>query len=253
MKKALLTALLGLAVLVSCNKETTTPTPTLHTFSYAMMGNSMYTKSATSDDVLSIINSCLPTSISMVLQGQNNGKNYVVQTGQAQSIPSDTYSIKSGSYFGDVIGKEVSSNGASIANTPAISVSQSAVTITDDETNYTVSATYNCFALVCDKTLVESVTFTDAWSGENTIPFVTLNDTMVIFAQGDFNSNYLHLTVTPKDTDTYRVTEYTICTNGASGIDNATKGKWYMIAPATNGMQPKLLEYDLPQMTQGTF
>lgn len=251
MKKALFSALLGLAVLVSCNKEATPSTPSLHTLSYAMQGGSMYTKSVEADEVLSIINARLPESVTLVLQGQTNGKTYNVTTGQAQSIPSDTYTIKGGSYNGEVIGKAVSAAGAAISDTPAIKVSTNALTITDEETNYTVSADYNCFALVCDKTIVDNVTFTDAWGSEHTIPFVTENDTMVIFAQGEFSTNPLMLKVTPKDTDTYKVTEYTIRTDG--GTQKATKGKWYKIEPTTNGKQPKLISYDLPTMTHGTF
>lgn len=251
MKKALFATLIGLAVIVSCTKETQQVRHiALKTLSYTMDGGSMYTKSA--EDVLSIIQSSLPEHISLILRGQNNGKVIVAQTGDSQNIPSDTYNV-TGTYIGNQIGKDVSGAGDAIQNEPAITISNTPLTITDEETQYTISASYNCFAIACDLSIVDKVTFTDAFGTETTIPFRTLNDTGVIFAYGDFTQNYLHLTVKAKDTDLYRDGEYTITTGASSTLSRAQKGKWYMVSPAMQGAQPKWLELDLPQMTQGEF
>lgn len=255
MKKALILALLtGLAVLASCQKEANTiPTKSsLKTLSYQMWSGSMYTKSATAEDVLSIINSSLPEHVSVVLKGQTNGRTISVTTGEAQNIPSDTYSVV-GSFLGNQIGQAVSGAGDAIQDAPSFSMVKTPLTITDEETNYSLPAKFNCFALACDMTLVQSITFTDAYSNENTVTPVTLNDTGVFFAYGDFTQNYLHLTITPKDTELYRVTEYTITTGAIANLEHAEKGKWYLVSPALVGAQPKLIQYDLPTMEQGTF
>lgn len=251
MKKALLSALMGLAVLASCNKEATpTSTISLRTLNYQMSG-SMYTKSATADDVVSLISSALPEHLPIVLTGQTNGRTITTATGEATNIPSDTYSV-TGTFIGTQIGRNITANGASIQSEPAFHVQKSLI-ITDDETEYTLSASYDCFALVCDMTLVESVSFTNGWSEENTITPTVLNDTGIFYAYGDYDSNYLHITIVPKDTDVYRVTEYTICTSNRQDLQRAEKGKWYLVSPCMAGIQPKLVGYDLPTMTQGTF
>lgn len=245
---------MGLAVLASCTKEaTTTPVSTTRFFSYTMSGNSMYTKATASTDVLATIESTLPESVQVVLQGQTNGKSYVVNTGEAKSIPSDIYKVNS-SYLGETVATISTANGGAYLSTgPSMENSETTLTITDEETNYTVPMKYTCFALVCDATIVEKATITDVWGTTKDIPFITNGDVMLIFAQGKIETHYLNITVYPKDTDLYKVTDYTIVTKETTSMGRAEFGKWYIINPTISGQQPKLVSYDLPTFQEGSL
>lgn len=246
MKNLLIAVLCGLA-LASCNKdETQTPRP-LRQFDYAMQGNSMYTKTIESDAVLSAISDNLPQSVSLVLSGT---KNYVVKTGEATDIPSGTYNV-SGTYFGDVMGKIVSADNSFLSKGVAIKVSQSGLEITDEETNYTLPATYYCFALVCDATQVESATAIDAYGDAFDVDFIQVGDVMIVFGTGLFEKTYLKITLHPKDTESFSDTEYTLSTKQLNNVGLVEHGKWYLLEPTYGGEQPKLLSYDLPSMEQG--
>lgn len=250
MKKAILTALLGSAVLVSCNKETTTTTPTLpRYFSYEMRGNSMYqTRAQSAEDVLYLINEALPEHIACNFEGD---KYFVVQTGTYQELPSGTYNV-SGTYMGAEEGGILSANLGAVSLSPAVRINQT-LTITDEETEYSLAGSYFCFALVWDDALVDRIEFRDAYGNTHTMPSLTRNDTHLVFVQGYLETNYLNLTIYPKDTDTYAETEYTIATKGGTGLRKAEYGKYYVIAPTFGGNQPKWIQLDLPDFVQGEF
>ena len=250
MKKAILTALLAVsAVLTSCNKQVTTERPSQDRFiSYEMTGSSMYTRTVTSDAVLSIINDALPEHIACTFEGN---KFFVVNTGEYTPIPSDTYNV-SGTVLGDVVGGILTADYASVTLTPSIRINQT-LTITDDETDYTLSGEYKCFALVWDDEIVERIEFKDVYGTTYQMPSLERGDTRLVFVQGELQTNYLTLTIYPKDTETYTETEFVIATKGGTGLSRAEFGKWYMLNPAYGGAQPKWIGLDLPQFTQGEF
>lgn len=249
MKKAILAALIGSAVFVSCNKETSTTSPSLpRYFSYEMQGNSMYTRSPEAEDVLSLINEALPEHISCTFEGE---KFFVVETGTYHEIPSGTYNV-SGTYLGETFGGILSANSGSIATSPAVKINQT-LEITDEETNYSLTGSYFCFALVWDDALVQKIEFRDAYGQTYQMPSLAKNDTRLIFVQGYLDTNYLSLTIYPRDTETYAETEYTIATKSGNGLRKAEWGKWYTIAPTYGGNQPKWIGLDLPSFVQGEF
>ena len=68
MHKSILCALAIGALLVaeSCTKEQRQPKSDVRTLTYAMSGNSMYTKAVQAEDVLQAINATLPTEMNLV-------------------------------------------------------------------------------------------------------------------------------------------------------------------------------------------
>jgi hypothetical protein len=249
MKKAILSALfVGLAVLVSCNKETPAPKSIDRFFSYRMTGNSMYTKSPAASDVLTLIESTLPESVQFVLQGN---KTYNCNTGEPVNLPSGTYNVLSTFAPAEIATISTASNGGYLAAQPSFTIENPSLTITDEETSYTLPYKYTCYALVCDATLVDRATITDVWDKTKDIPFVISGDTMVIFATGKADTNYLRITIYPKDTDIYKVTEYTISTKVTTTLGYAEWGKYYLLNPTMNGAQPKLIGYELPTFQEG--
>ena len=251
MKKAIFSALLITvsAVIASCNKEASNEKPSQERFfSYEMTGTSMYTRSVTSEAVLSIINGALPEHISCTFEGS---KFFVVNTGEYTPIPSDTYQV-TGTHLGDIVGGILTADYAGVTLSPSIRINQP-LTITDEETDYTLSGSYNCFALVWDDAVVERIEFQDVYGKTYEMPSLTQGDTRLVFVQGELRTNYLNLTVYPKDTETYTETTFTIATMSGSGLSKAEFGKWYMLNPTFGGNQPKWLGLDLPPFTQGEF
>lgn len=249
MKKAILSALFaGLAVFASCTKEATAPKSLDRVFSYSMTGNSMYTKSPVASDVLTLIESTLPESVKFTLQGS---KTYNGNTGEAINLPSGQYNVVS-SFAPDVVATiSTATGGGYLATKPSFTIGNSSLTITDEETSYTLPYKYTCYALVCDATIVEKATITDVWGETKDVPFITNGDTMLIFATGKAENHYLNLTIYPKDTDLYKVTDYTISTKVTSTLGYAEWGKFYILNPTMNGQQPKLLGYELPTFQEG--
>lgn len=249
MKKAILSVLFaGFAVLVSCNKETPAPQSMDRFFSYRMTGNSMYTKAPASSDVLSLIESTLPESVPFVLQGN---KTYNGNTGEAINLPSGQYNVVS-TFTPDVIATiSTATGGGFLASQPSFTIENPSLTITDEETSYTLPYKYTCYALVCDATIVQKATITDVWGETKDIPFITSGDTMLIFATGKAENHYLNITIYPKDTDLYKVTEYTISTKVTTTLGYAEWGKYYLLNPTMNGAQPKLVGYELPTFQEG--
>lgn len=251
MKKAILAALLtGSAVLASCTKEATqTQPPKTRFFSYEMASGSMYqTRSVTSDAVLSIINDALPETVACNFSGE---KNFVVKTGEYSEIPSGTYSV-SGTYIGKTVGGMLSQDLGAVTLSPAVKINQT-LTVTDEETNYTLSGTYFCFAIVWDATEVERIEFTDAYGKTYEMPSLENGNTRLAFVQGELINNFLCMSVYPVDTENYQTSEYTIATRTGNGLDYAEFGKWYMVSPSLGGNQPKWLGLELPDFVQGEF
>lgn len=250
MKKAILSALLaGSAVIASCNKEATTTKPTPTRFiSYEMAGSTMYTRAPSSNEVLSIISEALPEHVATVFSGT---KTLVVNTGEYTQIPSDTYQV-SGTFLGEQYGGILSSDCGGVSLQPAVRINQT-LTINDEETQYALSGSYFCFALVWDATVVDRITFNDAYGQTHEMPYLSEGDTRLVFVQGNLETNYLTLTVYPIDTETYKETEFTIATKQLNGICRAEFGKWYMLNPSFGGNQPKWIALDLPPFTQGEF
>lgn len=251
MKKILCALALGAILFASCTKEqTTTQSPKVRQFSYEMCGNSMYsTKAVNSSDVLQAINATLPESINLSLKSHTTGKYFSGKTGEGIVLPSDTYSVL-GSVGGTPTSREITTNGF-LASTPKIDISQD-LTITDDETEYVLNATYGSFALVVDATEVEKATLT-TYKGTEEVQFISSGDSRITFAQGDFSSVYVEITLTPIDKERYEDTTFKLSTTPHNGIGFVENGKYYVLHPVAGGQQPKVIGYDLPAFEEGTL
>lgn len=252
MKKILFALFVGAMALVSCTKEGGEATKSsVRQFTYKMGGQSMYSRSVVTDDVLQAINATLPESINIYLTSQTTGKMFTGKTGEGIVLPSDLYKVI-GSANGSPasIGEITSIRRSFLATTPQVEVEQN-ITITDDVTDYTLQGKYKSFALVVDDEEVAKATVTTK-NGEEAIPFITSGDSRLIFAQGDF-SNYLFVTVYPKDTERYDVTKFTLATTPTSGTSLVENGKFYVLHPTARGQQPKIIGLDIPSFVQGTI
>lgn len=243
---------IGALFLSSCTKEQRQSTPQIRHISYAMQGNSMYaTKAIQSEDVLQVINATLPTEMNLVLTSQSTNKSTTATSGQGVVLASDTYRVIGYRGGESACSTIIRDDMAYLTYQPSIKV-DSELTIVDEVSDYSVPATYDCFCLVCDAENVEKATVT-TYYGEEDVDFIKSGNTMVIFAEGNFSSVYLTITLTPVDKERYKTTTYKIATTQKNNISYAEKGKWYLLEPTASGVQPKLIGIDLPTIEQGTL
>lgn len=242
---------IGALLLSSCTKEQR-QNPQVRHISYAMQGNSMYaTKAIQSEDVLQVINATLPTEMNLVLTSQSTNKSTTATSGQGVVLASDTYRVIGYRGGESACSTIIRDDMAYLTYQPSIKV-DSELTIVDDVSDYSVPATYDCFCLVCDAQEVEKATVT-TYYGEEDVDFIKSGNTMVIFAEGNYSSVYLTITLTPVDKERCTTTTYKISTTQKNNIGYAEKGKWYLLEPTVSGVQPKLVGIDLPTFTQGTL
>lgn len=252
MRRLLMCALaIGAFLTIACTKEQRQSNPQVRTLSYVMSGNSMYTKAVQSEDVLQAINATLPTEMNLVLTSTTTNKVTTAVTGQGVVLPSDTYKVI-GSKGGEPASADiVRGTSAYLTYQPSVDVEQN-LTIVDDVSDYSVRGNYSCFCLVCDAEEVEKAVVT-TYNGTEEINFITSGNCKLIFAQGDYSSVYLTITLTPVDKERYTETTYNISTTQHNGIGYAEYGKWYLLEPTASGVQPKLIGLDLPSFAQGTL
>ena len=121
----------ALLVTASCTKEQRQPKSDVRTLTYAMSGNSMYTKAVQAEDVLQAINATLPTEMNLVLTCTTTSKVTTAVTGQGVVLPSDTYRVL-GAWSGARASSDiVRGTSAYLTSAPAIDVEQD-LTIIDD-------------------------------------------------------------------------------------------------------------------------
>lgn len=249
MKKFFTALMIGASIFASCQKEKPTTSQVRH-LDYAMCGQSMYaTKAVNASDVLQAINATLPEKITICLTSQTTGKTSVGKTGEGIILPSDTYKVI-GAYNGEPCSSDIIANPrAYLASTPCIDISDE-ITITDDVTAYTIDATYQSFALVVDSEEVEKATVVTT-KGEEEISFLTSGTSKIVFGQGAYPSGALVVNVYPIDKERYKTTTYTLSTSGSS--NKVEFGKYYVLHPTANGIQPKAVGYSLPDFVEGTL
>lgn len=254
MHKSILCAIAigALLVTASCTKEQRQPKSDVRTLTYAMSGNSMYTKAVQAEDVLQAINATLPTEMNLVLTSTTTSKVTTAVTGQGVVLPSDTYRVL-GAWSGARASSDiVRGTSAYLTSAPAIDVEQE-LTIIDDVSEYQVNGQYYCFCLVCEADMVEKAVVTTYSGTQEEINFITSGNSKLIFAKGDYSSVYLTITLTPVDKEKYSETTYNISTTKHNNIGYAEFGKWYLLEPTASGVQPKLIGLDLPNFSQGTL
>lgn len=248
MKKILSALFIGALLFSSCQKQEE-KTPQVRQFSYSMSYGSMYTKAVNAEDVLNAINATLPEQLNIYLTSQTTSKVFSGKTGEGIVLPSDTYNVI-GAYNGQPVSSVVFGSSAYLASNPKIDINQQIV-VTDEETQYTLKGTYQCFALVVDASEVERAEISTA-SGVEEINFISSGGIKIVFAQGDFSSHYLSITIYPKDTS-YETTTFNFSTKSGTNLFAYEWGKYYVLHPTIGGNQPKVVSLDLPSFVEGTL
>lgn len=140
--------IVAMVSLASCSKmETPTEYATV-TFGYQMVeSNSMVaTKAFTNKDIVDVITSALPTTMTMTLKDNDTKLTYTMKIGEPITLPLGTYSV---SYEHPAYSRTTT--------TPTFNIKDNCIEITKSTTSYTLNAEYTCFAVVVDLTEISTL------------------------------------------------------------------------------------------------
>lgn len=180
--------------------------------------------------VPAILNTTAPSGpITLHLQSTSvASRQYDVTTGQEVELPAGTYNV-TGSYNPSYSCEVYRGRGY---NTPPYSVQQS-VTITEGITNYSVAASYDCFALVIDYAQAQKYMHLNKNASPVDVPFVENDGYGVLYVKctstwtwGDAYSIY----VFPVNPAEQEQATYQLVTSGTQGV-KVENGKWYYFGP----------------------
>ncbi len=244
MNKTIVSALVLGMVLASCSKTDERVTDQVRVLSYAMCENgSMYTKGVATDDVTSAIQNALPDKVSFTATSFATSKAYKGKTGEPIVLPSDLYHVI-GSSSGNALSSCLQGSSGYVTDAPKIDINCD-LNVTDNETAYTLQATYKSFAIVVDAEETAKV-FIKGKGEEEEITPVTSGAIKIAFVQGDYSSTYLTLRIVPTDKERYDDATYTLASQSGSNLVHVEAGKFYVFHPKVNGQEPKVIGLSLP-------
>lgn len=208
--------------------------------------NSMYTKAIPSEQVTDAIEQSLPSSVSLVLKDANGGVK-VVTSGQETALPPGTYSV-TGSSYGGQVGEAINTN-CYFTNQPYITISDQ-ITISQGVSDYVVNGTYKSFAIAVDYDEISSATYEHP-NGNANVPFQRFDNLGLVFAQGDYSSVPLKITLIPKGND-YQETTFGFSTNSTTQKYTYVEvGKYYKLHPAPKGSSGPVVGVGFPGFVEG--
>ena len=253
LKKILLFALASLMLLACAKVSEPTEKLVTVTFDYRLVEeNSMYaTKAMTNEEVVFDIQQCLPSSISLVLQGTGTTSGvYTVKSGEATQVPAGTYNV-TGTSFGAQIGDLINTN-CYFTDKPYITINTS-VTIVEGTSQYSVAARFNSFCIVVDFDEITKATYKNNLTATKEITFNRYDNVGLIFCQGTYRDVPLKITLTPSDATRYQETEFGFSTNSATQkYTYVQPGKFYKLHPAALGSSGPVIGIGFPAFDEGT-
>ena len=214
--------------------------------------NSMYaTKAMTNEEVVFDIQQCLPSTISLVLQGTGTTTGvYTIKSGEATQVPVGTYNV-TGTSFGNQVGDLINSN-CYFTDKPYITINTS-VTIVEGTSSYTVAAKFNSFCIVVDFDEITKATYKNISAATKEITFNRYDNVGLIFCQGTYTDVPLKITLTPADATHYQETEFGFSTNSATQkYTYVQPGKFYKLHPAALGSSGPVVGIGFPAFEEGT-
>ena len=244
----------------SCNKE---ENPAMEkmvevTIGYKLVeSNSMYATRATQNEtILNCIAQCIPADIPLTLRN-SSGETISVTTGVPTELPVGVYTV-TGTFRGNQIGEPVYERDCIMTDRPYITI-EDRITITSENCNYTVSASYKSFAIVVDYDEVTSATYKAASGDFVELNFQRFDNIGLIFAQGTYSRIPLFITLVTDPGTAFLETTYCFANTEQPymyGMEAqpvyAEVGKYYYIHPARQVATSPTIGLGLPGFTQGT-
>lgn len=158
-------------------------------------------------------------------------RRYTMTPGVPAPVALDSYTV-TGTYLPNEEGKVF--GGAAYA-TPPFSVSDE-ITVTEDVSEYSVGASYDCFALVLDESTTEKYRIRGYAGAMMDLTWVYGSDGYkVVYLKGEWSFPALSLKALPADPANYEAASYELVSDpSATGVLVKT-GNWYAFGP--NGVQ----------------
>lgn len=234
--------------LSACDMQRAEYTPmTTATFGLQMVESGTMTR-ATSEEIITMLEGKLPTSVELTLAGDEDSYNVIV--GKPTSIPLGSYNV-TGKYH-DTRRVAVIGSSVYLSPTPSVIVSDD-VTISYDMTTYNVAAEYVCYALVVDLTETASVSYQSSTAKEGEVSLVQSGTTGFIFVCGKATGGYLNVTLQPYEGSGRKATTYTIKTDYDATAVYAEYGKYYVLRPyEITEVEAGYINWQLSSWTEGT-
>lgn len=173
---------------------------------------------------------------------------FTAKPGQSVTIPVGEYKV-AGKYTPQVVGDATGNN---IYKTPAYSVDDR-ITITEGGGDYSVRASYDCFALVIDYSTTAAYRHSQYQQMTDFAFFTTVGDIGIAYIGLDYlwgSINY-RLVAVPKDYTGHEDTEYRlVAQDGFPGV-KIEKGKWYSFAAGEVTTASGNIRIEWPQWVEG--
>lgn len=197
-----------------------------------------------------ILSSTAPTGIPTLTLTSEDGEHiYTVTPGEAVSVRLGKYTV-TGAYIPDAL-SSIPSFGFAYAE-PRYKV-KCEIEVVEGTSEYEVSASYTCWALLIDYASTEKYRCTDAagnWADVGCLTKVGDYGVAYIWSAGASAKNSCSLSAVPVDTETYDETTYTICWNGSTGVV-VENGKWYMFSAGEAARESGDIAIGLPEWEDG--
>lgn len=158
-------------------------------------------------------------------------RRYTMTPGVPAPVALDSYTV-TGTYLPNEEGKVF---GGSAYATPPFSVNAE-ITVTEDVSEYSVGAAYDCFALVLDESTTEKYRIRGYAGAMMDLAWVYGSDGYkVVYLKGEWSHPALSLKALPADPANYEAASYDLVSDpSASGV-LVKCGNWYAFGP--NGVQ----------------
>lgn len=244
-------SLLAALLILGCTRDARPDKTQLVTFN---IGNVQTGDIATKAGITALLTASAPATADVTLtlvSKTNSRRTYKVKPGEAVAVALDTYRA----YVWHTPASVGECFHGTIHHTPAFYI-DTTLTIEDGVTSYTLPASYDCIALVWDKTTTAAykVLNTSSTLAEVAWPWVTDGDLALVYVKttGWSVSSPLVVLAQPVDDVGHEATQYKLATAGSSAdVLLAEPGKWYTFHPGEVAATSGTLSFSLPEWTAG--
>ena len=194
------------------------------------------------------ISSTLPASMTLSVTEKTSGKTYEVTTGTTCRLPVGTYSVAGATQ--PEVRQGIYGTTRYLSDKPKVVV-EDEIVVTEGQTAYSVTATYQCYVLAVYTSEVKAWTGTFKGNAGAEAYHLAADGLWWVFVVGDFSADYpFYTSITLTDNTKLDYTFYT--RDLQPGGILAEYGKWYLLRPSGGGnLQMGSMSLNLPAWTAG--
>lgn len=237
-KSTILALICAIALLCACQKSETSSDLVPVTFTYGLSGGSPFiTKSGESELLFSLT----PTQAITLTLIDSKGKTYSAQTGATLQIPQGTYQV---TYETPTPQDSQNYGYFFFTRVPLIRINET-ITISKEQTQYAVTASYTSSAILYDTSEVQSASYYSKTNTERDILTSSGGGLAVFFCNGSLPEG---MQLIFKGKEGYKTISIGVTTEAKEGYNLLASGNWYFLRlPTTNtsaGFSFSLLDWN---------